>query len=85
MTTITPQEARAVWAAIASMETHQKAHAMYLSPEEVAAMPTPNGEKDCPYCGVTLGQMYGANLQGHYICSLEGWRAAGALINRGRS
>ena len=73
--TPTPEQIRAMSAAIDSMEIHQRAHGMYLSVEEVASKPEPDGVKDCPFCGVTLVRMYQAELRGHYICSLEGWRA----------
>ena len=41
-----------------------------MSEEEVAAMPEPDGTKDCPTCGVTLVRMFFQELNGGpYICA----------------
>jgi len=76
---VDPKRLAAAHTAIGAMEIHQRAHGMWMSEEEVAAMPEPDGTKDCPTCGVTLVRMFFRELNGGpYICAYsQRFRTAG--------
>lgn len=40
--------------------------------DRLAAVPELDPTVPCPYCGLTLEQMFQAERKGHYICSMGG-------------